>query len=77
MNEMALFADQAEAERVAQRVVAAERGTAGEIVVAVARRSSDYGAERALFSLLWTLGWALACASAEPLRTIEPSSGHE
>ncbi|MEY2931640.1 MAG: hypothetical protein RL033_2389 [Pseudomonadota bacterium] len=57
---MALFAHQAEAERVAQRVAAAERGTAGEIVVAVARRSSDYGAERALFSLLWMLGWALA-----------------
>ena len=60
MSEMALFAGQAEAERVAQRVAEAERGTAGEIVVAVARRSSDYGSQRALFSLIWTLGAALA-----------------
>lgn len=57
---MALFAVKAEAERVAQRVAAAERGTAGEIVVAVARRSSDYGTERALFTLVWTLSGAIA-----------------
>lgn len=56
---MALFATQAEAERVAQRVAAAERSTAGEIVVAVSRRSSDYGAERALFTLIWTMAGAL------------------
>jgi putative membrane protein len=63
---MALFASQAEADRVAERVAAAERGTAGEIVVAVARRSSDYGAQRALFSLAWTLGWALVGYFALP-----------
>jgi putative membrane protein len=56
---MALFSNQAEAKRVADRVAAAERGTAGEIVVAVARRSADYGRERALACLLLTLLAAL------------------
>lgn len=57
---MALFAGEAEAERVAQRVAEAERATAGEIVVAVTRRSSDYGTERALLTLIWTLSGALS-----------------
>lgn len=40
---------------VAERVTAAERTTAGEIVVVVADRSSDYAAERAAFSFTATL----------------------
>ncbi len=63
---MSLFAGKAESDRVAERVAEAERHTAGEIVVAVTRRSSDYGAERALFSLIWTLAWALVAYFSLP-----------
>jgi putative membrane protein len=41
--------------QVAERVGAAEQRTAGEIVIALARRSSDYGRERALASFVATL----------------------
>ena len=57
---MGLFASDAERQRVAERVTLAEQRTAGEIVVVVARRSGDYGAERALFSGGFTLLLALA-----------------
>jgi putative membrane protein len=45
---------------VAERVAAAESRSAGEIVVAVARRSAEYGRERAWFTLILTLSAALA-----------------
>jgi putative membrane protein len=57
---MALLAAELEAKLVAERVAAAERRCAGEIVVAVARRSAEYGRERAWFSALLTLCGALA-----------------
>jgi len=47
---MGLFASEVERQRVAERVTLAERRTAGEIVVVVARRSGDYAVERAAFS---------------------------
>lgn len=49
-----------ESARVAERVAAAERSTAGEIVVVVAERSSDYAAERTAFSFSLTLLLAIA-----------------
>jgi putative membrane protein len=57
---MALLAAEAEAKLVAERVAAAEQRSAGEIVVAVVRRSAEYGGERASASLLLTLSVALA-----------------
>jgi putative membrane protein len=57
---MSLLTDGADAQRVAERVAAAERRSAGEIVVAVARRSAEYGRERAWFTLIATLCAALA-----------------
>jgi len=57
---MALLSEGADAQRVAERVAAAERRSAGEIVVAVARRSAEYGRERAWFTLVLTLCAALA-----------------
>lgn len=56
---MALLSDGAGAQRVAERVAAAESRSAGEIVVAVARRSAEYGRERAWFTLILTLCAAL------------------
>jgi putative membrane protein len=55
---MALL-DEAAAKTIAEHVAAAERRTAGEIVVAVARRSDEYGRQRAVFCLLLTLLGAL------------------
>jgi putative membrane protein len=57
---MALLAAEAEAKLVAERVAAAEQRSAGEIVVAVVRRSAEYGGERASSSLLLTLCVAVA-----------------
>jgi putative membrane protein len=57
---VALLSNPAESQLIAERVAAAERRTAGEIVVIVARRSAEYGRERALFSLGLTLCVALA-----------------
>jgi putative membrane protein len=57
---VALLANDGEGQAVAERVAAAERRTAGEIVIAVARRSSEYGRERALLTLVATLIVALA-----------------
>jgi putative membrane protein len=56
---MGLFSSDAERQRVAERVTLAEQRTAGEIVVVVARRSGDYGVERAAFSGGLTLLLAL------------------
>jgi len=57
---MALLTDGVDARRVAEHVAAAELRSAGEIVVAVARRSAEYGRERAWFTLILTLAAALA-----------------
>lgn len=57
---MALLSTAAQSQQIADRVAAAERRTAGEIVVVVARRSAEYGRERALFS--FTLSFAAALA---------------
>jgi putative membrane protein len=46
--------------QIAERVSAAEQRTAGEIVIALARRSSEYGRQRALVSFAATLVVALA-----------------
>jgi putative membrane protein len=56
---MALLTDGADAQRVGECVAAAELRSAGEIVVAVARRSAEYGRERAWFTLIVTLCAAL------------------
>jgi putative membrane protein len=45
---------------IAEHVAAAERRTAGEIVVVVAERSAEYGTERAAVSLALTLLAAIA-----------------
>jgi putative membrane protein len=57
---MALLIEGADSQRIAEHVAAAERRSAGEIVVAVARRSAEYGRERAWFALILTLCAALA-----------------
>jgi putative membrane protein len=46
--------------QVAERVAAAERATAGEIVVVVAERSAGYERQRAAFSFVVTLAVAVA-----------------
>ena len=56
---MALLTERADAQRIAERVAAAESRSAGEIVVAVAQRSAEYGRERAWFALIATLCAAL------------------
>lgn len=55
-----------EAARVAERVAAAERSTAGEIVVVLAERSSDYGSERAAVSFSATLLLAMVAYFVAP-----------
>jgi putative membrane protein len=56
---MALLSSETDTKLIAERVAAAELRTAGEIVIAVARRSAEYGRERAFVSCVATLLWAL------------------
>jgi putative membrane protein len=56
---MPLLSSEADVKLVTERVAAAELRTAGEIVIAVARRSAEYGRERAFVSWVVTLLVAL------------------